>query len=156
MEQKTQVSAENGQQDIRISRKFDLPVEALFLAYTQAEFVAQWMGTQVVKLENKNHGSYQFITTDPQGNQHGFNGTIHEVVPNKKIIRTFQMENGGFPVQLEFLDFSSIDANTSQLNIHMIFKSIEDRNRLLQMPFAKGLNFAHNRLENTMQSNQLK
>ena len=51
------------------------------------------MGVKVIKLENKRHVSYPFETTDPKGNKHGFNGVIHEFNPNKKITRTFEMEN---------------------------------------------------------------
>ncbi len=58
-----------------------------------------------MKLENKQHGSYQFETTDPKGNKYGFNGVIHEFISNKKITRTFEMENTPFDVQLEFLEF---------------------------------------------------
>src|SRR6476660_5634437 len=87
MEQKTKINAEDGKQEIVITREFDLPVELLFKAYTEAAIVEQWMGTKVLKLENKKHGAYEFETTDPRGNKHGFNGTIHEFVPNQKITR---------------------------------------------------------------------
>ena len=91
----------------QITREFDLPLELLFKAYIEPEIVEQWMGTKVLKLESKKHGSYQFETTDPKGNKYGFNGTIHEFVPNEKITRTFEMDNTSFPVQLEFVNFES-------------------------------------------------
>lgn len=154
MELKTKVHAEDGKQEIRITREFDLPLELLFKAYTEPELVAQWMGTNVVKLENKRHGSYQFVTIDPKGNKHGFNGTIHEYVLNQKITRTFEMEHSLFPVQLEFLDFESLTADTSKLQIHMVFRSVADRDQLLKLPFSQGINMAHNRLQDIL--NKLK
>lgn len=57
------------------------------------------------------------------------------------------MENSSFPVQLEFLDFEKITNDRSRLTMQIIFKSTEYRNQLLQMPFAQGLNMAHNRLQ---------
>ena len=148
MEQKTKIKAEDGKQEIVITRAFDLPVSLLFKAYTEAELLEQWMGNKVLKLENKMHGSYQFETTDPQGNVlFRANGTIHKVVENQNITRTFEMENTGFPVQLEFLDFESIDAERSQLIIKMIFKSVADRDNILKLPFAQGINMAHNQLQ---------
>src|SRR6187399_3208684 len=108
MERKTKIHAEDGKQEIVITREFDLPLELLFQAYIDPEIVEQWMGTKVLKLENKKHGGYQFETTDPMGNKHRFNGTIHEFVPNKKITRTFEMENAPFGVQLEFLEFEQV------------------------------------------------
>src|SRR5215470_13104584 len=115
MEQKTKVQAESGKQELAITREFELPVELLFKAYVEPEIIEQWMGTKVLKLENKKHGSYQFETTDPKGNKHGFNGTIHEFVPNGKITRTFEMESAPFGVQLEFLEFENLTDDTSKL-----------------------------------------
>ena len=147
MERKTKINAEDGKQDLLITREFDLPLELLFKAYVEPEIVEQWMGTKVLKLENKNHGSYQFVTTDPKGNKHGFNGTIHEFAPNHKITRTFEMENSPFGVQLEFLEFEKVTDDTSKLSMHVIYRSVALRDQMLQLPFAYGINMAHNRLQ---------
>jgi uncharacterized protein YndB with AHSA1/START domain len=148
MEQKTKVNAEDGKQELRITREFDLPVELVFKAHTDPEIVEQWMGTKVLKLENKKHGSYQFETTDGKGNVvFRANGVIHEVVPNLKITRTFEMENTPFAVQLEFLEFEKLTGDSSKLHMHIVFKSVALRDQLLQMPFAQGINMAHNRLQ---------
>src|SRR6187549_736493 len=147
MELKTKINSEEGKQDLVITREFDLPLELLFKAYEDAEIVEQWMGTKVLKLENKKHGSYQFETMDPKGNKHGFNGTIHEFVPNKKITRTFEMENTPFGVQLEFLEFEKLTDDTSKLNMHVIYRSVAVRDQLLKLPFAQGINMAHNRIQ---------
>ncbi len=147
MEQKTKINAEDGKQELMITREFDLPVELLFKAYVEPEIVEQWMGTKVLKLESKRHGSYQFETTDPKGNKHNFNGTIHEFSPDKKITRTFEMENTPFGVQLEFLEFEKLTNETSKLTIHIVYKSVALRDQLLQLPFAMGINMAHNSLQ---------
>src|SRR5690606_22199575 len=124
MKQQTEVHAEPNKQELLITRAFDLPLELLFKAYVEPEIVAQWMGTKVVKLENFPHGSYRFETTDPMGNVHGFNGTIHEFEPLQKITRTFKMENSPFDVQLEFLEFEATSTTTSHLKMHIIFRSV--------------------------------
>ena len=148
MEQKTKINAEDGKQELVITREFDLPVELLFKAYEEPGIVEQWMGTKVLKLENKKHGSYQFKTTDAKGNVvFQANGTIHEFSPNRKITRTFEMENTPFPVQLEFLQFEKLTDKTSKLNMHVVYKSVDDRNQILDLPFAQGINMAHNRLQ---------
>jgi uncharacterized protein YndB with AHSA1/START domain len=147
MEQKTKIHAEDGRQELHITREFELPVELLFKAYEEADLIEQWMGTKVVKLENKKHGSYQFVTTDLKGNKHGFNGTIHDFVPNQKITRTFEMENTPFEVQLEFIAFEKLTDNTSKLNMHIVYKSVELRDQMLKLPFAQGINMAHNRIQ---------
>jgi uncharacterized protein YndB with AHSA1/START domain len=148
MEQKTQVKADPGRQDLMVIREFDLPLELLFKAYEDAEIVEQWMGTKVLKLENRKYGSWQFETSDAQGNKvFAANGVIHEFCPNQKIIRTFEMENAPFGVQLEFLEFERLTDDTSKLNMHIVYKSIELRDQMLKLPFAQGINMAHNRLQ---------
>src|SRR6188472_473297 len=150
MEQKTKVKAEDGEQDLVITREFDLPVELLFKAYEDPKIIEQWMGTKVLKLENKKHGGYQFITTDPHGNKHGFNGAIHEFTPNLKITRTFEMENAPFGVQLEFLEFEKLSDAASKLNMHVVYRSVAVRDQILQLPFAQGINMAHNRIQDIL------
>ena len=141
MERKTKINAEDGRQDLVITREFDLPLELLFRAYVEPEIVEQWMGTRVLKLENKKHGGYRFETSDPQGNVvFQANGTIHEFVPDGKITRTFEMENAPFGVQLEFLEFEKLTDETSLLSIHTVFRSNALRDQLLQLPFAQGIN----------------
>ena len=147
MEQKTKINAEDGKQELVITREFDLPLELLFKAYVESDIVEQWMGTKVLKLESKKHGSYHFETTDAKGKKHGFNGVIHEFSPNRKITRTFEMENTPFAVQLEFLEFEKLTDDTSKLNMHIVYRSVSHRDQILQMPFAYGINMAHNRLQ---------
>lgn len=154
MEQKTKITAENGRQDLLITREFDLPLELLFKAYTEAELVEQWMGTKVLKLENRQHGSYAFETSHNGNIVFKANGSIHKFVPNQVIVRTFEMENMPIGVQLEFLEFEKLSESTSKLTMQVIYRSAAHREQQLKMPFANGLNMAHNRLQEIL--NKLK
>jgi len=153
MEQKTKVNAEDGKQDLAITREFDLPVELLFKAHSEPGLIEQWMTNpyatpKALKFEAKKHGSYQLESTDAGGKVvFKSNGVFHEFIPNKKITRTFEMENAPFGVQLEVYEFEPLTDNTSKLNMHVIFESVAVRDQLLKMPFAQGLNMAHDRLE---------
>jgi uncharacterized protein YndB with AHSA1/START domain len=148
MELKTNLTAEDGKQQLVITREFELPLDLLFKAFTESDLLEQWMGTKVLKLENKKHGSYQFQTSDAKGNVvFQANGTIHEFSPNQKITRTFEMDNAPFGVQLEFLEFEKLTDDTSKLNMHVVFKTTALRDQMLQIGLAKGVNFAHNRLQ---------
>lgn len=153
MEQKTKITAEDGKQDMLITRDFDLPVELLFKAYAQPELVEQWMSnpystTKMVKFDAKKHGSYQLESSDASGKVvFRANGAIHEFDPNKKIIRTFEMEGMPMGVQLEIYEFEKLTDNTSRLNMHTIYETVAKRDEVLKMPFAQGLNMAHDRLE---------
>lgn len=91
MELKTKIKAEENAQELFITREFDLPLELLFKAYEDAEIVEQWMGTKVIRLENRKHGSWRFETFHDGQVVFSANGVILEFVPNKKITRTFEM-----------------------------------------------------------------
>lgn len=152
MEQRTKVKAEDGKQELTITREFDLPLTWLFRAYAESELIEQWMGTKVLKLESKRHGCYQFETTDAQGNKYGLSGVIHEFSLNRKITRTFEMGSTPasavrFGVQLEVLAFEQLTDNTSQLTMHVIYESVVNRDQMLKIGLAQGINRAHNRLQ---------
>lgn len=151
MEPKTKIKADNGKQEIVITREFELPVDLLFKAYIEPEIVEEWMGTKVLKLKSKKHGSYQLQTSDPKGNVAFIaNGVIHDFVPGKKITRTFEMEGMPFGVQLEILAFESLTEDTSKLTMHVIYESVAQRDQVLQLPFAQGINMAHGRLQDVV------
>jgi|SRR5690242_4672887 len=154
-EQKTKILAEDGKQDLTITREFDLPLDLLFTAYVEPEIVEQWMTSKVVKLESKRNGSYQLEKKDDKGNIiFQANGVIHEFIPNQKITRTFEMANTPYGVQLEVYEFQKLTDDTSRLNMHVIYESVAQRDQVLQLPFSQGLNWAHNRLEEVL--NKLK
>lgn len=147
MELKTKIRAEEGQQELWITREFDLPLDLLFKAYEDPEIVAQWMGTKVLELDNKKHGSWRFETSYDGQVVFAAGGVILDFVPNEKITRTFEMEGAQLPVQLEFFEFEKLTEDTSRLTMQLVFKSVAFRDQLLQMPFAQGLSMAHDRLQ---------
>lgn len=153
MEHKTKIHAEELKQDIVITREFDLPVELVFKAYTDAEIFEQWMShdygtTKVQKLENQKFGNWRFETSDMQGNVvFGASGVFHDFIFNEKITRTFEMDNSPFGVQLEFLEFEKTNEKTSKLTVHSIYRSADLRDQMMKLPFAQGLSMAHDRLQ---------
>ena len=160
MEQKTKINAGDGKQDLVITREFDLPLELLFKAYAEPELVEEWMSnpystTKLLKLESKKHGSWQLESSDAKGNVvFRANGVIHEFIPNSKITRTFEMENTPYGVQLEVYEFQQLTDDTSKLTMHVIYESVAQRDEVLKLPFAQGINMAHNRLQDII--NKLK
>lgn len=156
MELKTKINAEDGKHDLIISREFDLPLELLFRAHSEAELIEQWMGTKVLKLETKKYGGWQFETTGPRGNLVRMSGVIHEFSPNRKITRTFEMADTPFGVQLEITEFEKLTDETSKVIMHVIYESVAQRDQVLKLPFSQGINWAHNRLQETLNKLKIK
>ena len=159
---KTKFNAEDGKQDITITREFDIPVELLFKAHVDPEIIVQWKAppnttAKILKFGGKKHGSYQMQSTDSQGKiVSTVSGVIHEFIPNRKIIRTFEVENAPIGVQLEIYDFEPLTDNTSKLKMHVIYESGVIRDQVLKMPGASGytMAMAHDRMQEIM--NKLK
>ena len=156
MERKTKINAEEGKNDLLITREFDLPVELLFKAHVEPDIFEQWMSheygaVKVLKLEVKKYGGWEFQNSDAQGNVvFRAHGVLHECLPNRKITRTFEMENSPFDVQLEFLEFEHLTGDTSKLTMHTVYRTSALRDQMLKLPFASGLNMAHNRLQQVL------
>lgn len=150
MEQKTKINAQEGKQDLVILREFNLPLDLLYKAYTEPELLEQWMGTKVVKFDHRDHGYYAFETSHNGQVMFKANGTIHKVVANQEIVRTFEMENSSIGAQLEVLTFESLTETTSKLTMHIIYQSEKHRAEQLKLPFEYGINMAHQKLEETL------
>lgn len=148
MELKTKVHAEDGKQEIQITRHFELPVESLYNAFEDKDLFKQWMGSDLIEFEFKQYGKYHFEKRNPNGDIiFSGKGAFHAVVQNKSIVRTLEMDLFSMPAQLEFLEFEKLTAKTSALKMQIVFKSVEIRNELLKKPFSQGINMAHNRLQ---------
>ena len=156
MERKTKVHAEDGKQELLITREFDLPVELLYKAHEDPEIFQEWMShdygkVKIVKYDVKKHGSWQFDTVDAEGNVlFSANGVFHDIIPDKAIVRTFEMNDSYMPVQLEFLEFEATSEETSKLSMHIIYRTLAQRDHMLKLPFAQGLSMAHDRLQNVL------
>ena len=57
------------------------------------------------------------------------------------------MENAPFGVQLEFIEFEKLTDDTSKLNMHVLYESVDHRNQMLKLGMVQGINMAHNRLQ---------
>ena len=151
MEMKTKIAAEDGKQEMVITREFDLPLELLFRAYVEPEIIEEWMTSKVVKLENRKGGSYQLEKREERGNVvFSAGGVIHEFVPAKKITRTFEMANTPAGVQLEIYEFERLTDDTSKLRMHVIYESAAQRDQVMQWGFTQGINMAHDRIEKVL------
>ncbi len=151
---KTEFIIEDGKQELFIIREFDANRDLVYKALSDIDLLPQWMGCssmrmEIDKLENKNHGSWRFIHIDGEGNKYAFNGVIHEVMVTEIIIRTFEFE--GLPerghVSLEFLTLEELPMNRTKITIHVIYKSVQDRNGHVQSGMEHGVIDSHNRLD---------
>ena len=106
----------------------------------------------MIKLESKNMAATNSETTGSYGYKHRFNGVIHEFSQDCKNPRTFEMENTSFPVQLEYL-IQALEWRKKAVNsLCMWCINPADRDAILKLPFAFGINMAHNKIEEILKN----
>lgn len=155
---KTVIKAEPGKQEIVITREFDAPCELVFRAHTDPELFVRWLGPRelTMKLERFDAitgGSYRYIFRDKDGNEFGFRGVCHEVVPSQRIIQTFEFE--GLPekghVALETMRLESLAGGRTRLIVQSVFQSVADRDGMLAADMERGVHESHERLSELLE-----
>ena len=156
-EKQTKVTAEPGRLDIMIEREVDATPEMVFRAFTEPELYAQWIGprgysTNIESLEARNGGSWRLVQKDPEGKEYAFHGTYHEVLPNERIIGTFEYD--GLPeaghVSLERTVFEKLPNGRTKLVSTSVYLSAEDRDGMLHGGMEQGVDESYSRLDELM------
>jgi uncharacterized protein YndB with AHSA1/START domain len=150
--------AEPGKQEIFVTREFDAPRNLVFKAYTDPKLYVLWLGPRGYTMrleifEPRSGGHWRFIHTDPQGNEFGFHGVNHEVLPPKRIIDTFEFE--GNPetghVLLETVNFEELPGSRTKVTTQSIFQSVADRDNMVQSGMEHGVVDSHERLDEVLE-----
>ena len=151
---KSIITAEPGKQEIFITREFDAPRELVYKAFTDPELIPRWLGpreltTKIDKFESKEGGYWRFVHSDPSGNEFGFHGVTHELSAPERIIRTFEFE--GLPerghVVLETAEFEALPDGRTKLTTQSVFRSVADRDGMVQSGMERGVTDSHERLD---------
>ena len=100
MSNATSTGARISDTEFVMERTFAAPPRRVFEAYSDPAQVARWWGqrsstTTVEANDVRPGGAWRFVQRDPEGNAYEFFGEYLEVVPNEKIVYTFEF--AGFP-----------------------------------------------------------
>ena len=157
---KTIVKAEPEKQELFISREFDAPREIVFEAFIDSKLYKQWIGPRDLSMnletfEPRHGGMWRYVHQDKNGNEYGFHGVFHEVTKPERIINTFEFE--GLPEKghaiLEIARFEELPDNRTRLTAQNIFRSVLDRDGMLQSGMEKGVNDSYDRLDELLKRN---
>ncbi len=161
MKKKTEITAVPGHQELFITREFDAPRELVFKAFTDPTLLTQWLGPRELTMvldtfEPRPGGSWRYVHTDAHGGSFGFHGVFHEVNYPHQIIQTFEFE--GLPetghVSLETAAFETLPGNKTRLTIQAVYRSVADRDGIVQSGMERGVTDGHERLDTLLASLQ--
>lgn len=129
--------AEPGKHDMTIVAVHDAPREAVYRAYTEPELIVRWWGpaeleTRIDELELRRGGRWRFVHTAPDGSEYAFRGVIHDLVPNERIVQTFEWEGMPGHVSLQTLTLEDAEGGGTRVAAHAVFQTVEDRDGMAE------------------------
>ena len=158
---KTILVAEPGKQEIFVMREFDAPRKLVFMAFTDPKVYIQWLGPRgyTMRLETfepRSGGSWRYIHTDPQGNQFGFHGVNHEVLPPERIIDTFEFEGNQETghVMLETVRFEELPGGRTKVKDAICLPVGGRPGWMVQSGMERGVVDSHERLDEVLEKLQ--
>lgn len=158
---KTQIVAETGRQELFIIREFDAPRNLVFKAFSDAEILIQWVGPRELtmryeKFEPFAGGSYRYLQSLPNGIEFGFHGVCHEHTAPLRIIQTMEFE--GLPekghVVMETVRFEELANERTRVTVQSVFQSVSDRDGMIKSGMERGVVTSHERLDEWIEQNK--
>src|SRR5256885_604122 len=83
--------------EVIISRVFNSPAELVYQAWTDPKQITKWFGPNgftvpVCEIDLRKGGAYRIVMRGPDGIDYPIKGVYHDVIENKKIIYTVNLE----------------------------------------------------------------
>ena len=150
---KTIITAEQGKQELFVTREFDAPRELVYKAHTDPDLYTRWLGPRGYEMvletfEPVSGGRYRYIHKDQNGNEFAFHGVFHEI-SEELMIQTFEFE--GLPerghVVLDTMRLEELPGGKTRITIQSVYQSVEDRDGMIQAGMEQGMNEGYERLD---------
>jgi len=113
-------------QSITIVRTIAAPVAEVFAAWTDASLMRQWLAPTFCKIleataDARPGGSYRIVVVGPFGGKHVTTGEYREVVPNKRLVKTWVPEGHSpavdrYPTLLT-VDFRELGPRSTEITV---------------------------------------
>jgi uncharacterized protein YndB with AHSA1/START domain len=136
--------------EIHIERVFDAPIERVWQAFTDPDLVRQWWGggekLTIERMEVERGGHWRFVTHGPEGSD-GFEGRYREVVPQERVVQTFEWDGMPGHVAVETAEFTDLGDGRTKVTTTSLFHTVEERDGMLHSGMEHGLNASYNALD---------
>ena len=91
-------------------------------------------------------GHWRYIEHTPEGD-HGFEGRYGEIVPEERIVMTFEWDGMPTHLSLETVEFEDLGDGRTRIINTSLFLTTEDRDGMLQSGMEEGLNQSYAALD---------
>ena len=149
---KTSIDAPAGSQSIDVTREFAAPPELVFRAYSDPVLLTRWLGGPRLEMtvdtwEPRHGGRWRYIHRGAGGEEYIFRGVFHGDLTIDGITQTWEYEGWPGAVSLETVTFVPGPANSTRLQIHTTYPSVEARDQMIGSGMEEGMNDGFARLD---------
>jgi uncharacterized protein YndB with AHSA1/START domain len=114
----------------------DAPREAVYRAHVEQELLTRWwappeLEVKVDEFDPTPGGRWRILNYDADGTEYAFKGVFHDLVPNERIVQTFEWEGMPRHVCLQTATFEDVDGGT-KVTAQAVFQSVEDRDGMAE------------------------
>jgi uncharacterized protein YndB with AHSA1/START domain len=129
-------------QEVSMSRVFEAPRDLVYRVSTDPDHIPEWWGpsqysTTIDKADVRPGGQWRYVQSDEQGNQFAFHGVYHDVVPNERVVQTFEFEGVPGHVLLETAVYEDVPGGT-RLTTTSVYQSMADRDGMVASGMESG------------------
>jgi uncharacterized protein YndB with AHSA1/START domain len=127
-----------------MSRVFNAPRDLVYRANTDPDLIPRWWGqrattTVVDRFDLQVGGGWRYIQKQDDGVEYAFRGEFLEIVPNEKLVMTFEFEPMPGHIVTDTHIFEDVDGGT-RLTTTSTFATPEDLQGMLQSGMEEGSN----------------
>jgi uncharacterized protein YndB with AHSA1/START domain len=139
--------------EIVMTRVFEAPRELVFKAMFTVEHVEKWWGwrenTVHCELDFRPGGHWRFVQHSPDGPEHAFHGEFREIVPNERVVQTFEYEGMPGHVVVQTLRLEEHEGRTTVTSTSL-FATTEERDGMVESGMETGAAESYNRLDEVL------
>jgi uncharacterized protein YndB with AHSA1/START domain len=139
-------------QEAELTRVFDAPRELVYRTMMDPALIPQWWGprkytTAVDKFDARVGGKWRFVNRAADGGEHWFNGEYKEIVPNERVVQTFEYEPLPGHISVDTMTLEDLGDGRTLMRVRSRFASKEDADGMLQSGMEDGARETYERLE---------
>lgn len=157
MNQKTKIKRDLEDKSITVSREFKAPLEMVWRAYTEEEFLNQWWGPSPWKVETKSMdfregGYWHYAMVGPENQKHWARMNYIKINKHQK----FNVEDlfcdetgnidGKLPTSKGEAVFTKTESGTN-VDFKLKYPTQEAMNQIIEMGFEQGISQCSDQLE---------
>jgi uncharacterized protein YndB with AHSA1/START domain len=141
--------------EIRVTRDFAAPAQAVFDFHTKPEHVQKWLlgppgwSMPVCEIDLRAGGTYRYVwRNDENGNEFGVHGRFQEITAPSRLVHTESMD--GRPGEAFCTMTLTQNGGRTTLELTMRFDSKDERDAALESGMTEGMSMSYDRLDESM------